>query len=73
MCKDQMGLSSIQIAVDAYCHLISGADMAWADRWDSKTTLHQSAPGTHQEQNQSERDVAQRGKYLVAPQGFEPR
>ncbi len=52
--KDQMGHSSIQITVDTYGHLIPGADIAWVDRLDSKTTLHQSAPGTHQAQNESE-------------------
>jgi hypothetical protein len=43
-----MGHSSIQITVDTYGHLIPGADIAWVDRLDSETTLHQSAPGTHQ-------------------------
>ena len=52
--KEQMGHSSIQITVDTYGHLIPGADIAWVDRLDSKTTLHQSAPGTHQEHNESE-------------------
>jgi integrase-like protein len=52
--KDQMGHSSIQITVDTYGHLIPGADIAWVDRLDSKTTPHQSAPGTHQRQGDSE-------------------
>ncbi len=52
--RDQMGHSSIQITVDTYGHLIPGADIAWVDRLDSKTTPHQSAPGTHQAQNESE-------------------
>src|ERR1700732_435723 len=52
--KDQMGHSSIQITVDTYGHLIPGADIAWVDRLDSKTTPHQSAPGTHQAQKESE-------------------
>jgi hypothetical protein len=52
--KDQMGHSSIQITVDIYGHLIPGADIAWVDRLDSKTTLHHSAPGTHQVQNEAE-------------------
>jgi integrase len=51
--KEQMGHSSIQITVDTYGHLIPGADIAWVDRLDSKTTPHQSAPGAHQEQNES--------------------
>ncbi len=52
--KDQMGHSSIQITVDTYAHLIPGADIAWVDRLDSKTTPHQSAPATHQRQGDSE-------------------
>jgi integrase len=54
--KEQMGHSSIQITVDTYGHLIPGADIAWVDRLDSKTTLHQSAPGAHHEQKESERE-----------------
>jgi len=46
--KEQMGHSSIQITVDIYGHLIPGADIAWVDRLDSKTTRHQSAPEAHQ-------------------------
>jgi hypothetical protein len=57
--KEQMGHSSIQITVDTYGHLIPGADIAWVDRLDSKTTLHQSAPETHQPQDESEKEVAQ--------------
>jgi len=49
-----MGHSSIQITVDTYGHLIPGADIAWVDRLDGETTLHQSAPGTHQTGNTSE-------------------
>ena len=41
--KDQMGHSSIQITVDTYGHLIPGADIAWVDRLDSKTTQQQNA------------------------------
>jgi integrase len=57
--KEQMGHSSIQITVDTYGHLIPGADIAWVDRLDSKTTVHQSAPEAHQEQKDSEREVAE--------------
>jgi len=46
--KDQMGHSSIQITVDTYGHLITGADIAWVDHLDSKTTAHQNAPEAHQ-------------------------
>jgi integrase len=41
--KEQMGHSSIQITVDTYGHLIPGADIAWVDRLDSKTTPQQNA------------------------------
>jgi len=41
--KEQMGHSSIQITVDTYGHLIPGADIAWVDRLDSKTTKQQNA------------------------------
>ena len=51
--KDQMGHSSIQITVDT-CGLIPGAEIAWVDRLDAKTTPQQSAPGTHQPENESE-------------------
>jgi len=57
--KDQMGHSSIQITVDTYGHLIPGADIAWVDRLDAKTTPHQSAPGTHQAENESEEKRAE--------------
>jgi len=57
--KDQMGHSSIQITVDTYGHLIPGADIAWVDRLDSKTTVHQSAPQTHQKESDREEETAQ--------------
>ena len=41
--KDQMGHSSIQVTVDRYGHLIPGADIAWVDRLDVKTTPQQNA------------------------------
>jgi integrase len=41
--KDQMGHSSIQVTVDTYGHLIPGADIAWVDRLDGKTTPQQNA------------------------------
>src|SRR5260370_6002810 len=41
--KDQMGHSSIQITVDTYGHLIPGADIAWVDRLDLKTTPQENA------------------------------
>jgi hypothetical protein len=41
--KEQMGHSSIQVALDTYGHLIPGADIAWVDRLDVKTTPQQNA------------------------------
>jgi site-specific recombinase XerC len=41
--KDQMGHSSIQVTMDTYGHLIPGADFAWVDRLDVKTTPQQNA------------------------------
>jgi integrase len=46
--KEQMGHSSIQITVDTYGHLIPGADIAWVDRLDIKTTRQQNATGAQQ-------------------------
>jgi hypothetical protein len=56
--KEQMGRSSIQVTVDIYGHLIRRANLFFVDKLDElpkqeeKTTLHQSAPGTHQPQNE---------------------
>jgi hypothetical protein len=52
--KEQMGHSSIQITVDTYGHLIPGADIAWVDRLDAKTTQQQSATGTQQAETEPE-------------------
>jgi integrase len=63
--KEQMGHSSIQITVDTYGHLIPGANVSFVDKLDElptqeeKTTQHQSAPETHQEQNVSEQEIAE--------------
>ncbi len=46
--KEQMGHSSIQITVDTYGHLIPGANIAWVDRLDSKSSQQQSATGQQQ-------------------------
>jgi hypothetical protein len=46
--KDQMGHCSIQVTVDVYGHLVPSANIACVDRLDCETSLHQSAPGTHQ-------------------------
>ena len=57
--RDQMGHSSIQITVDTYGHLIPGADIAWVDRLDSKTTPAQSATGTQPTKHESEEETAE--------------
>lgn len=54
--KNQMGHSSIQITVDTYGHLIPGADIAWVDRLDSKTSPQQSATETQQATSESEQN-----------------
>jgi len=46
--KEQMGHSSIQITVDTYGHIIPGANIAWVDRLDSKSSQQQSATGRQQ-------------------------
>jgi hypothetical protein len=43
-----MGHSSVQVTVDVHGHLVPSANIACADRLDTETSLHQSAPGTHQ-------------------------
>ena len=48
------GYSSLQITVDTYGHLIPGADIAWVDRLDAKTSPQQSAPPAQPRQIGSE-------------------
>src|SRR5215469_11899697 len=44
--KEQMGHSSIQVAVDTYGHLIPGANVSWVDSLDGETVPQQSnSPG----------------------------
>ena len=60
-----MGHSSIQVTVDIYGHLIPGANVSFVDKLDelpaqeAETTLHQSAPGTHQPESGEEREIAE--------------
>jgi len=56
--KEQMGHSSIQITVDTYGHLIPGADIAWVDRLDSKTTQQPNATQAQPEEEAYKEDVA---------------
>ena len=53
-----MGHSSIQITVDTYGHLIPGADIAWVDRLDSKTTQQLNATQAQPEEEEAFEDVA---------------
>ena len=41
--KVQMGYSSIQVMVDVSGHLVPGADISWADRFDATTTTQHNA------------------------------
>jgi hypothetical protein len=54
-----MGHGSIQITVDTYGHLIPGADIAWVDRLDSKTTQQQNATPTQQAEDESEQEYVE--------------
>jgi integrase len=56
--KEQMGHSSIQITVDTYGHLIPGADIAWVDRLDSKTTPQPNATQAQPEEEEAFEDAA---------------
>ena len=67
--KEQMGHSSIQITVDTYGHLIPGADIAWVDRLDSKTTLQQTATQAQPVESKSERE----GVEVVTKHWLPPR
>jgi integrase len=51
--KEQMGHSSIQITVDTYGHLIPGADIAWVDRLDSRTSPQPNATQAQPEEEPS--------------------
>ena len=57
--KEQMGHSSIQITVDTYGHLIPGADIAWVDRLDSKTSPQQTAIQTQQAKAEVNEETAE--------------
>ena len=57
--KEQMGHSSIQITVDTYGHLIPGADIAWVDRLDAKTTPQQNATPAQLRKENSAKGLAE--------------
>jgi hypothetical protein len=47
-------LSRLLLTADTYGHLIPGADIAWVDRLDSKTTVGQNATQPQQAENRME-------------------
>ena len=57
--KDQMGHSSIQVTLDIYGHLVPSANIAYAERLATETSLHQSTPGTHQTREGSKQQLPQ--------------
>jgi hypothetical protein len=57
--KEQMGHSSIQITVGTYGHLIPGADIAWVDRLDAKSTQQQNATAAQQPENERQEETAE--------------
>jgi predicted DNA-binding transcriptional regulator AlpA len=60
--------------VDTYGHLIPGADIAWVDRLDSKTSPQQNATQAQLTQVESGREAVEVvEKIWLPPQGFEPR
>ena len=62
-----MGHSSIQITVDTYGHLIPGADIAWVDRLDSKTTPQQNATQAQQAEGDSDRERVEVAEKIWLP------
>ncbi len=52
--KEEMGHSSIQVTVDIYGHLIPGANIAWADRLEFKTSPQQNATPAQPETSEDE-------------------
>ena len=65
--KEQMGHSSIQITVDTYGHLVAGADIAWVDRLDAKTTPQQSATQAQPTVKVSERESVEVAEKIWLP------
>ena len=55
---------------ETYGHLIPGADIAWVDRLNAETTLHQSAPGTHQVKEDSKNSGRKLLKVFGCPPGI---
>jgi hypothetical protein len=62
-----MGHSSIQITVDTYGHLIPGANIAWVDRLDSKSSQQQRATGQQQAAQASNPEIAQISEKIWLP------
>ena len=68
--RDQMGHSSIQVAVDIYGHLIPGANVSFVDRLDGLTSPQQPATKL---QERIGRFRASPRESLAGRQGLEPR
>ena len=63
--KEQMGHSSIQVTVDVYGHLVPGADIAWVDRLDGKTSRQQSATPAQPDTNKPSEEGEVRSPEVV--------
>jgi hypothetical protein len=79
--KDQLGHHSIKITVDAYGHLVPGANKAAVDRLDQALIAlgdprHPTAPPWHQEAFEHDFGITDRAvtprEALVELRGFEP-
>jgi hypothetical protein len=57
--KEQMGHSSIQVTVDAYGHLVPGANVNWVDRLDCAADQQQIATKQQQHPDQKDPDSPQ--------------
>ena len=64
--KEQMGHSSIQVTVDVYGHLVPGANIAWVDRLNAKTSPQQNATPAQPEA----KEAPDRGEVLP-PEGID--
>ncbi len=60
-----MGHSSIQVTVDVYGHLVPGADIAWVDRLDGKTSRQQSATPAQPDTNKPSEEGEVRSPEVV--------
>ena len=66
--KEQMGHSSIQVTVDIYGHLISGANVSFVDRLDEKS---EEKTGEGQQQNATQAQPASEAETAIPPETLE--